>query len=395
MTLPTATTTTTTTTTVADPIPLPAPFSSLPRLPLTLGPSPIHPLPRITADLSTATNPVRIYAKRDDLSSHLAYGGNKTRKLEYILAPAVLPPTTPTTPTGEWRKATTLISIGGLQSNHTRQVAACAAHLGLKARLVQENWVPDYTAHSSGYDKVGNLQLSRLMGADVRIHLPTEFGIGHKATLRALEAECRAAGEVPYYIPAGGSDHPLGGVGFARWAFEVRQQEASGAVLPAGERFETVVVCAVTGGTLGGMIAGFKLLEKLYPEEEAGTRKRRVVGVDASAKPEETRAQVLRIARVTAAQIGLQEEDIADEDVVLVEDYHAGLYGVPDQQTWEAIEYAARMEAFITDPVYEGKSFAGMVDLIRKGQITGNVLYAHLGGQLALNAYTDVGERKA
>ncbi|PYH86381.1 1-aminocyclopropane-1-carboxylate [Aspergillus uvarum CBS 121591] len=405
MTLPT--TTATATATVADPIPLPAPFSSLPRLPLTLGPSPIHPLPRITADLSTPTNPVRIYAKRDDLSSHLAYGGNKTRKLEYILAPAVLPPTqqptstqSPTAPnpspsSGEWRKATTLISIGGLQSNHTRQVAACAAHLGLKARLVQENWVPDYTAHSSMYDKVGNLQLSRLMGADVRIHLPTEFGIGHKETLRALEAECRENGEVPYYIPAGGSDHPLGGVGFARWAFEVRFQEASGAVLPAGERFDTVVVCAVTGGTLGGMIAGFKLLEKLYPEDEAGTKKRRVIGVDASAKPEETRAQVLRIARVTAAQIGLQEEDIADEDVVLVEDYHAGLYGVPDQQTWEAIEYAARMEAFITDPVYEGKSFAGMVDLIRKGQITGNVLYAHLGGQLALNAYTDVGERKA
>ncbi|RAH41229.1 putative 1-aminocyclopropane-1-carboxylate deaminase, partial [Aspergillus brunneoviolaceus CBS 621.78] len=390
-----------------DPIPLPAPFSSIPRLALTLGPSPIHPLPRITADLTTPTNPVHIYAKRDDLSSHLAYGGNKTRKLEYILAPAVLPPaqqtnqtpspsttttTTTTTTSGEWRKATTLISIGGLQSNHTRQVAACAAHLGLKARLIQENWVPDYAAHSRVYDKVGNLQLSRLMGADVRIHLPTEFGIGEKETLRALEEECRGSGEVPYYIPAGGSDHPLGGVGFARWAWEVKHQEET--VLAAGERFDTVVVCAVTGGTLGGMIAGFKLLEKLDPEGEGGPKKRKVVGIDASAKPEETRAQVLRIARVTATQIGLTEEDIAEEDVVLVEDYHAGLYGVPDRQTWEAIEYAARMEAFITDPVYEGKSFAGMVDLIRKGKITGNVLYAHLGGQLALNAYTDVGERQ-
>ncbi|RAK74406.1 putative 1-aminocyclopropane-1-carboxylate deaminase, partial [Aspergillus fijiensis CBS 313.89] len=375
-----------------DPIPLPAPFSSIPRLALTLGPSPIHPLPRITADLTTPTNPVHIYAKRDDLSSHLAYGGNKTRKLEYILAPAVLPPAQQTDQTqtpSAWRKATTLISIGGLQSNHTRQVAACAAHLGLKARLIQENWVPDYAAHSRVYDKVGNLQLSRLMGADVRIHLPTEFGIGEKETLRALEEECRGNGEVPYYIPAGGSDHPLGGVGFARWAWEVKHQEET--VLAAGERFDTVVVCAVTGGTLGGMIAGFKLLEKLDPEGEGGPKKRKVVGIDASAKPDETRAQVLRIARVTATQIGLTEEDIAEEDVVLVEDYHAGLYGVPDRQTWEAIEYAARMEAFITDPVYEGKSFAGMVDLIRKGKITGNVLYAHLGGQLALNAYTDVG----
>ncbi|PYH41269.1 putative 1-aminocyclopropane-1-carboxylate deaminase [Aspergillus saccharolyticus JOP 1030-1] len=384
-------------------IPLPTPFNAIPRLDLTLGPSPIHPLPRISADLTTASNPVSIYAKRDDLSSHLAYGGNKTRKLEYILAPAVTPPSasdaqSPPLPVlsnnhhhpraSEWEKATTLISIGGLQSNHTRQVAACAAHLGLKCRLIQENWVPDYTAHSPQYDKVGNLQLSRLLGADVRIHLPTEFGIGHKETLRNLEQECREMGEVPYYIPAGGSDHPLGGLGFARWAFEVRAQEET-----LGKKFGTVVVCAVTGGTLGGMVAGFKLLKRLYPEDEH-EQKRAVVGIDASAKPKETKEQVLRIARVTAAQIGLAPEDITEDDVCLVEDYHAGVYGVPDKQTWEAIEYAARMEAFITDPVYEGKSFAGMVDLIRKGKITGNVLYAHLGGQLALNAYTDVGERK-
>ncbi|RAL14330.1 putative 1-aminocyclopropane-1-carboxylate deaminase [Aspergillus homomorphus CBS 101889] len=368
-------------------IPLPEPFASIPRIPLTLGPSPIHPLQRISTDLSTPTNKVNIYAKRDDLASHLASGGNKTRKLEYILAPAVLPPpSAPSNPvtTPPWQKATTLISIGGLQSNHTRQVAACAAALGLKCSLIQENWVPDANAHSKQYDKVGNIQLSRLLGADVRIHLPTSFGIGHKSTLQELEAELRNKGERPYYIPAGGSDHPLGGLGFARWAFEVAEQERE-----MGVRFGTVVVCAVTGGTLGGMLAGFKLLERLFPDN-----KKRVVGIDASAKPAETREQVLRIARATAARIGMVPEDIDEKDVLLVEDYHAGQYGVPDAKTWEAIEYAARMEAFITDPVYEGKSFAGMVDLIRKGEIRGNVLYAHLGGQLALNAYTDVGERK-
>ncbi|PLB43300.1 1-aminocyclopropane-1-carboxylate deaminase [Aspergillus steynii IBT 23096] len=349
-------------------IPLPPPFSTIPRHPLTLSPSPIHPLPRISTDLSPTKN-VTIYAKREDLTSALAFGGNKTRKLEYLAADALA------------QSATTLISIGGVQSNHTRQVAAVAAHLGLKARLVQEHWV-DW--EDGGYETVGNIQLSRVMGAEVNLG-KEGFGIGHKESLARVKAECEARGEKSYYIPAGASDHALGGMGFARWAFEVREQERE-----MGVSFGTVVVCAVTGSTMAGMVAGFKLIEKLYP----GEPKKKVIGIDASAKPAETKAQVLRIARNTARQIGLTEADIADEDVVLNEDYHAGTYGIPDEKTWEAIEYAARMEAFITDPVYEGKSFAGMVDLIKKGEIQGNVLYAHLGGQLALNAYSELGRTK-
>lgn len=351
---------------------LPAPFSSIPRTPLLLGPSPIHLLPRISADLA-ASSPhpkVAIYAKRDDLNSAYAYGGNKTRKLEYLLADAVA------------QGCDTLVSIGGVQSNHTRQVAAVAARSGLKAKLVQEHWV-DWV--DKGYDSVGNIQLSRLMGADVRLD-PSGFGIEHKNTAQAVVEECKAQGDRPYYIPAGASDHPLGGLGFARWAFEVRQQEQEQGVF-----FDTVLVCAVTGSTFAGMIAGFKLLERLYPSDP----KRKVIGIDASATVEATRTQVLRIARNTAAKIGLKEEDITDEDVILDDRYHAGIYGIPDKQTWEAIEYAAKMEAFITDPVYEGKSFAGMVDMIRRGEIKGgNVLYAHLGGQLALNAYSELGATK-
>lgn len=353
-------------------IPLPPPFSTIPRTPLLLGPSPIHALPRITADLA-ANNPhplVTIYAKRDDLNSAYAYGGNKTRKLEYLLADALA------------QGCDTLVSIGGVQSNHTRQVAAVAARSGLKAALVQERWVE---WADQGYDVVGNIQLSRLMGADVRLD-PSGFGIEHKGTVAKVVEEVLASGGKPYYIPAGASDHPLGGLGFARWAFEVRQQERE-----MGVFFNTVVVCAVTGSTFAGMIAGFKLLERMYPDDP----KRRIVGIDASATVEATRAQVLRIARNTAAKIGLTEEDIREEDVVLDDRYHGGIYGVPDRKTWEAIEYAARMEAFITDPVYEGKSFAGMVDLIRRGEIEGgNVLYAHLGGQLALNAYSELGRIK-
>ncbi|KAK7458817.1 hypothetical protein VKT23_009826 [Stygiomarasmius scandens] len=345
---------------------LPEPFASIPRSPLLFGSSPIHKLDRMTADLGGKVN---IWAKRDDCNSGLAFGGNKTRKLEYLLADALA------------KDADTLVSIGGVQSNHTRQVAAVAAKFGLKAKLVQEHWV-DWT--NPVYDKVGNLQLSRLMGAEPRLD-PSTFGIEHKPTAQSLTAEVIAAGGKPYYIPAGASDHPLGGMGFARWAFEVAAQEKE-----MGVFFDTIIVCAVTGSTFAGMIAGFKLLAKLNPSHPP----RRVIGIDASAKPAETKAQVLRIAKNTAGQIGLKEEDITEDDVILDERYHAGVYGIPDKQTVEAIKYGARMDAFITDPVYEGKSLAGMIDLIKKGEINGgNVLYAHLGGQLALNAYSDMEER--
>jgi 1-aminocyclopropane-1-carboxylate deaminase len=244
----------------------------------------------------------------------------------------------------------------------------------LQAKLVQGHWV-DWT--DAVYDKVGNLQLSRLMGAEPRLD-PSTFGIEHKPTAATLTAEVVASGGKPYYIPAGASDHPLGGLGFARWALEVAEQEAQ-----LGVFFDTVIVCSVTGSTHAGMIAGFKLLEA------AGAHPRKVIGIDASAKPAETRAQILRIAKFTAVKIGLSEDDINDADVILDERYHAGCYGIPDKQTVEAIKYGASMDAFITDPVYEGKSLAGMIDMIKLGEISGgNVLYAHLGGQLALSAYS-------
>ncbi|KAJ7169352.1 ACC deaminase [Mycena crocata] len=339
---------------------LPEPFSSIPRESLLFGLSPIHPLARMTADLG---GKVQLWAKREDCNSGLAFGGNKTRKLEYLLAEALQ------------QGCDTLVSIGGVQSNHTRQVAAVAAKYGLRAKLVQEHWV-DWK--DPVYASVGNLQLSRLMGAAPTLD-PSSFGIEHKPTAASLTDAVRAEGGKPYYIPAGASDHPLGGLGFARWAFEVAAQEAEQEIF-----FETVIVCAVTGSTHAGMVAGFKLLEKL------GGKRRRIVGIDASAKPRETRDQILRIARFTAVKIGLKEEDIAEEDVILDERYHADCYGIPDKATVEAIRYGATMDAFITDPVYEGKSLAGMIDMVRKGEIRDGsaVLYAHLGGQLALNAYS-------
>ena len=333
-------------------------LSSFPRYPLLFGPSPVHPLERLTAHLSGA----QLWAKREDCNSGIAYGGNKTRKLEYLVADALA------------QGCDTLVSIGGVQSNHTRQVAAVAARAGLRCVLVQESWVdwPD-----SVYDKVGNILLSRLAGADVRL-VRSEFGIGFKQSWEQALRDVEESGGKPYAIPAGASDHPLGGLGFTGWAFEVAEQERE-----LGVFFDTIVVCSVTGSTQAGMVAGFAALG------DAGGRPRRVLGIDGSAKPAETWAQVARIARSTAAAIGL-ERNLRDDEIELNERYHAGTYGIPDEATLEAMRLAARTEGMITDPVYEGKSMAAMIDLVARGEIgrDSTVLYAHLGGQPALNGYS-------
>jgi 1-aminocyclopropane-1-carboxylate deaminase len=330
------------------------PLSDFPRYPLTFGPSPIHPLERLTAHLGGAS----IWAKREDVSSGLAYGGNKVRKLEYLVPDAIA------------SGADTLVSIGGYQSNHTRQVAAVAAKLGMKAVLVQEKWVdwPDPLN-----DRVGNIMLSRIMGAEVRLD-PAGFGIGFKTSWEKAISDVEERGGIPYAIPAGASDHRLGGLGFAHWAEEVAQQEAE-----LGIFFDTIIVCSVTGSTHAGMIAGF-----------AGQdRPRRVIGIDASAKIDETRDQVARIARRTAELIGL-DRDLRDDEITVLEGWAGDLYGIPVESTIEAIKLAGRLEAMIIDPVYEGKSMAGLIDLVTSGDIPkeSNVLYAHLGGQQALNAYS-------
>ena len=318
------------------------------------GPSPIQPLPRLTKHLGGAT----LWAKREDCNSPYAFGGNKARKLEYLVADAIA------------KRCDTLVSIGGVQSNHTRQVAAAAAAAGLKAVLVQESWVdwPDVV-----YDRVGNIQLSRIMGADVRL-VQAGFGIGFKESWEQALSDVRERGGTPYAIPAGASDHRLGGLGFASWAQEVEQQERE-----LGVFFDTIVVCSVTGSTHAGMIAGFAGQE----------RPRRVIGIDASAKLKETRDQVERIARATAELIELGR-DLRDDEITVLEGWAGDLYGIPVESTLDAIRLTGRLEGMIIDPVYEGKSMAGLIDLIRNGEIgkDSTVLYAHLGGQPALNAYS-------
>ena len=256
-------------------------LQEFPRYPLTFGPSPVQHLKRLSQHLGGA----QVWAKREDVNSGLAFGGNKVRKLEYIV-PDVLA-----------SGADTLVSIGGYQSNHTRQVAAVAAHLGLKCRLVQEQWVPWDDPTNT---QVGNILLSRMMGADSRLD-PSGFDIGIRDSWKNALAEVEASGGKPYAIPAGASEHPLGGLGFANWAFEVAEQEQQ-----LGVHFDTIIVCTVTGSTHAGMIAGFAALEEL-----TGVR-RRVLGIDASATLAKTRDQVARIARHTAELIELGR-DVRDD----------------------------------------------------------------------------------
>jgi 1-aminocyclopropane-1-carboxylate deaminase len=323
-----------------------------PRTALGYFPSPIGPLKRLSAELG-----VSIWAKRDDVSSGLAYGGNKIRKLEWLAADAIA------------QGCNTLVSIGNIQSNHTRQVAAVAAVLGMRCRLVQEEWTK---WDDPAYHKVGNILLSRLMGAQTVLE-----GEGYSTAVketweRALE-QVRREGGKPYAIPAGASDHPLGGLGYANFADEVEQQERD-----MGLFFDTIITATCTGSTQAGMVVGFKVQD----------RPRTLIGIDTACNAEMTRRAVTKIANATAELIGLNAP-IRDQDIVIDPRFAGPDYGLPDDQTIAAIRTSARLEAMLTDPVYEGKSMAGLIAMARSGEIGkgANVLYVHLGGAPALNAY--------
>ena len=332
-------------------------LSKFERYPLMFGPTPIESLPRLSEHLGGT---VDIFAKREDCNSGLAFGGNKIRKLEYLIPDAIA------------SNADTLVTIGGVQSNHTRQVAAVAAKIGMKCRLVQESWVPFQDAV---YDRVGNILMSRVLGAEIEF-VDEGFDIGIRESWERALADVKAKGGKPYPIPAGASVHRLGGLGYVGFAEEVRAQEAD-----LGFKFDYIIVCTVTGSTHGGMVVGFA----------ADGRARQVIGIDASGTPEQTKAQVLDIATNTAELIGLGRA-IAAEDVVLKEDYAYPAYGIPSEETNEAIRLCARTEGMMTDPVYEGKSMQGLIDLVRKGYFAkgSKVLYAHLGGVPAINGYSYV-----
>ena len=325
------------------------------RYSLTFGPTPIEFLPRLSKAID---GNIKIYAKRDDCNSGLAFGGNKLRKLEYIIPDAIS------------SGADTLVSIGGVQSNHTRMVAATAAKIGMKCRLVQEKWVPQ---NDAVYDRVGNILLTRLMGADSRL-VDDGFDIGIRKSWEEAMQSVRDEGGKPYGIPAGASVHKYGGLGYVGFAEEVRQQEKE-----LGFMFDYIIVCVVTGSTMAGMVVGFA----------EDSRANKVIGIDASGTPKQTWAQVRKIVSDTAELVELGKK-VEDEEIIIKNEYAYPAYGVPSEETNNAIRLAARTEALITDPVYEGKSMQGLIDLASKNFFPkeSKILYAHLGGAPALNGYS-------
>src|ERR1700684_3710244 len=283
------------------------------RYPLTFGPTPIEKLERLGAHLG---GKVEGYAKREDCNSGLALGGNKLRKLEYIIPDAIA------------SNADTLVSIGGVQSNHTRMVAATAAKIGMKCVGVQESWVPHEDAV---YDWVGNILLTRLMGADSRI-VPDGFDIGIRKSWEDAIQSVKDAGGKPYGIPAGASVHKFGGLGYVGFAEEVRAQEAQ-----IGVKFDYIIVCVVTGSTQAGMIVGFA----------ADNRADRVIGIDASGTPTQTRTQVRQIVDQTAELVELGRK-VREDEIVILNGYAYPAYGATVEATNDAIRFAAGTEDMIT-----------------------------------------------
>lgn len=219
--------------------------------PLTFGPTPIERLSRLTEHLGGG---VELFAKREDCNSGLAFGGNKLRELEYIVPDAIA------------SNADALVSSGGVQSNYTCMVAAVAAKFSMKCHLIQESWVPHEDAV---YDGVGNVLLSRIMGAET--YLVNEgFDIGIYENWKKVLADVKASGGKPYAIPAGASVHKLGGLSYVGFTEEVRAQEAE-----MGLRFDYVVICTVTGSTHAGMVVSLA----------ADGRARNVIGIEASCTP--------------------------------------------------------------------------------------------------------------
>ena len=325
-------------------------LEEFPKFPLIHAPTPLEPLKRLQKELGGP----RLYIKRDDCTG-LAFGGNKARKLEYLLGEAIA------------QRATTLVSAGGLQSNHVRQTAAAAAKAGLACHLVLARNVPIDTAI---YRSNGNLFLDRLLGATVHICAPNETRL-EKA--EAVMATLRAAGERPYFIPVGGSN-AVGALGYAALMLELRDQATAQRL-----SIDHIAVASSSGGTQAGLAVGAALAMIAPP----------VIGIDVDGKSEELRRQLVAIAADCCRRLGIAGDPPGNFE--LAGGYAAPGYGLPNAGTIEAIKMLATLEGILADPVYSGKAMAGLIDMIRKGRFGKDetIVFIHTGGAPALFAYTD------
>ncbi|OQE24877.1 hypothetical protein PENFLA_c009G00103 [Penicillium flavigenum] len=393
------------------PLQLPETFARIPRYNILYShPSPIHPLPSIAPPRVSPHHPlISIHAKREDHSSPLACAGNKYRKLEYIV-PDILSQTplyhshenNPILQGPLHGAVTTLVTEGAIQSNHTVQVVALARKLGLKALVLLHRGTGGGFAAASdkeAFQRSGNVQINHVLGAEVCV---CEEGDPLALDATPLLDDLRALGQNPYWIPGGASLHPLGGLGYARAAFEIAAQEKEMGLGGSG-RFDYIFVACGSGSTVGGLIAGFKLLEKIsgFDASKAIGEPRKVVGILNS--PTRSRAyhekRVLTFARRAGELIGLDgERDIGMDDVRLDDRFVGTAYGVLDDESKEALETMARMEGMVLDPVYTAKVARGMMHWVSEGEVADsakpldqvNVLFIHTGGQAALGAYADV-----
>jgi L-cysteate sulfo-lyase len=326
-------------------------LSRHPRVSLAHLPTPLEFLPRLTRHLGGPN----IYVKRDDCTG-LGTGGNKTRKLEFLMADALQ------------QSATTVITQGAVQSNHARQTAAAAAKLGLACELVFEKRIE---GASDPYLHSGNVLLDRIFGARVR---EVAKGSDMTAELDAVADEVRKSGKTPYVIPGGGSN-PTGALGYVDCALElVSQANRQGLVI------DHVVHATGSAGTQAGLAVGLKAIHTGIPLLGIG------VGADRKAQEQKVFELATKTAKFTGA-----EDVVKREDIVCNCDYVGPGYGVPTEAMNAAVLLAARLEGLLFDPVYTGKALAGLIDLVRNGWFDGaeNIVFIHTGGSAGLFAYVD------
>lgn len=326
-------------------------LSRFPRVSLAHLPTPLELLPRLSKHLGGPN----IYVKRDDCTG-LGTGGNKTRKLEFLMADALA------------KNATAVITQGAVQSNHARQTAAAACKLGLKCELVFEKRVGDAT---EPYLESGNVFLDRLFGASIR---EVAKGTDMDAAMQDVADELSAAGETPYIIPGGGSN-PIGALGYVDCALEL--------IVQANERnlvIDHVVHATGSAGTQAGLIVGLKATHSGIP----------LLGIGVNIARNDQEEKVYKLACMTAEFIGAP--GLVDRDDIVANcDYVGGGYGVPTKGMNDAVLLLARLEGLLFDPVYSGKGLAGMIDLIAKGEFSDaeNIVFIHTGGSAGLFAYRD------
>lgn len=321
-----------------------------PRIDLCHGPTPIEPMPQLTERLGGPG----LYVKRDDCTG-LATGGNKTRKLEFLLGDAL------------HRNADMLVTQGAVQSNHVRQTAAAACRAGLKCHALLERRVPNA---SPRYEETGNVLLDRLFGATLEFRPP---GLDMNAEAEAVAERLRSEGRRPYFIPGGGSN-AIGALGYAVCAREIVEQSAE-----LGLKFDWIVTATGSTGTQAGLVAGLHMLGADLP----------VMGISVRQPRDKQVGAVHALTTLALEKLGGTEVPAAK---ILVDDGYVGPgYGIPAPSTLDAIETTARTEGLLLDPVYSAKGMAGLIGLIRQGffKPSDKVLFLHTGGASALFAYEE------